>query len=146
MPYFSNRLPHVLTRADLALLIAPTYAEQIEVEDDEAHERLVNALGRPGVADELYDSLSTALSAAQTPSMTADGLMDKLSKGVGKRRGRIKPAPATTAMAAVMVWINLAIELAPESMRATLSSDKGRALLVEGRRALGSHLVKELLR
>ena len=35
---FSPRLTHVVTRADLALLLAPTYATSAEVDFDEAHE------------------------------------------------------------------------------------------------------------
>jgi hypothetical protein len=31
-------------------------------------------------------------------------------------------------------------------MRATLDTDKGRAVLAEGLRALGNHLVKDLLK
>jgi hypothetical protein len=46
----------------------------------------------------------------------------------------------------VLVRINLEIGLAPEQMRATLDTDKGRAVLAAGLRELGGHLVKELLK
>lgn len=72
--------------------------------------------------------------------------MDRLSKGVQKRRARVKAAPATPALSAVLVRINLEIGLAPEPMRAQLATEKGRALLEDGLRALGAHLVKELLK
>jgi hypothetical protein len=45
-----------------------------------------------------------------------------------------------------MVRLNLEIGLAPESMRATLASGKGKELLEEGIRALGAHLLEGLLR
>jgi hypothetical protein len=144
--YFSRRLPHLLTRADLAVLIAPSYAQAVSVDEDEARERLARALDRAEVADDLYRGLSEALGEAKGPRTSEDALMDKLSTGVQAKRARVKAAPPTPALSAVMVRLNLEIGLAPEPMRATLATGKGRALLEEGLRALGAHLVKELLR
>ena len=110
------------------------------------HDRLVRALARTRVADDLYLALSEALEAVQGARTSEDALMDKLSKGVAKRRARVKGAPSTPGLAAVMVRINLEIGLAPEQMRATLETEKGRAVLAAGLRALGDHLVKELLK
>jgi len=146
VPLFSRRLPHVLTRADLALLVAPTYAEALSVDEEEAQERVARALARPEVVDDLYRGISAALEEARGPRMTEDAVMDKLSKGVQARRSRAKPAPESPAISAVLVRLNLEIGLAPEQMRATLASEKGRAMLEEGLRALGAHLVKDLLR
>jgi hypothetical protein len=72
--------------------------------------------------------------------------MDKLAKGVQKRRARVKAAPSHPAIAAVLVRINLELGLAPEQMRATLQSEKGRALLEDGLARLGKHVVTDLLR
>ena len=146
MTLHSRRLPHVVTRADLALLVAPTYAAALSVDDDEAHERLARALERPGVADLLYGALSVGLAEAQGPKTTEDALLDKLSKGVQARRGRAKAAPDHPGVSAVLVRINLEIGLAPESMRAALETDKGRAVLDAGLAVLGRHLVKDLLK
>ena len=144
MTWFSRRLPHVLPRADLALLVAPTYAQALSVDEDEARERVSRALARPEVLDDLYRGISAALREVQGPRTTEDAVMDKLSRGVQARRSRAKPAAGSPAIAAVMVRLNLEIGLAPEPMRATLASEKGRAMLEEGLRALGAHLVKEL--
>jgi len=146
VPIFSRRLPHVLTRADLAMLLAPTYAQALSVDEEEALERMKRALERPVVADDLYRGVSEALRQAKGPRTSEDDLMDRLSKGVQARRARAKAAPPSTALSAVLVRINLEIGLAPEQLRATLESEKGRALLEEGLRALGAHLVKDLLR
>ena len=146
MPLFSRRLPHVVTLPDLAVLLTPSYAEAMSVEDEEAHERLVRALARTRVADDLYEGISAALEAVQGARTNEDALMDKLSKGVQKRRSRVKSAPATPGLSAVLVRINLEIGLAPEQMRATLDTDKGRAVLATGLRELGAHLVKDLLK
>jgi hypothetical protein len=142
---FSRRLPHVITRADLARLLTPTYAEALAVDEEEAHERLGRALAGPGAAEEIYEGLSAALAAAQGARTSEDELMDKLSRRIEKKR-QVKAAPATPALSAVMIRLNLEIGLAPESMRDTLASEKGRAMLRAGRDALGAHLVKELLR
>jgi hypothetical protein len=142
--YFSRRLPHALTHADLAVLLTPTYAAEVGVEEDEALERLRHALAVPAIADDLYQSVSTALAAAQG-TRSEDELMDRLAKGVAKRAGKMKAAPATQGLAAFMVWVNVELGQAPEQLRATLETDKGRALLNEGLRALGAHLVKSLL-
>lgn len=143
---FSKRLPHVVTRADLAWLLAPSYAGALAVDEEEAHERLTRALAQPALAEELYRGLSLGLAAAQGPRATEDAVMDKVSARVQRRRSRARAAPATAALSAVMVRINLEIGLAPESMRDTLASEKGRAMLDAGLRELGAHLAKELLR
>jgi hypothetical protein len=98
------------------------------------------------VADELYDGISAALSDVKGPRTSEDAVMDKLSKGVQARRGRVKAAPATPGLSAVLVRINLELGLAPDQMRAMLATEKGQALLDDGLRALGAHLAKELLR
>jgi hypothetical protein len=146
MTLFSRRLLHVLTLPDLAVLLTPTYAEAMSVDDEEAHERLVRALSRTRVADDLYLGISEALEDVQGERTTDDALLDKLSKGLQKRRARVKGAPATPGLSAVLVRINLEIGLAPEQMRATLDSDRGRAVLARGLHDLGTHLVKELLK
>jgi len=146
MPLFSRRLLHVLTLPDLAVILTPTYAEAMSVDDEEAHERLVRALSRTRVADDLYEGISEALEGIQGARTSEDALMDKLSKGVQKRRGKVKAAPGTPGLAAVLVRINLEIGMAPEQMRATLDTEKGRAVLAAGLRDLGAHVVRELLK
>jgi hypothetical protein len=146
MVLFSRRLLHVVTLPDLAVILTPTYAEQMAVDDEEAHDRLVRALSRSRVADDLYLGISDALAHVQGERTSEDALMDKLSKGIQKRRARVKGAAATPGLSAVLVRMNLEIGLAPEQMRATLDSERGRAVLAAGLRELGAHLVKELLK
>jgi hypothetical protein len=143
---FSRRLPHVLTGRDLVFLLAPTYAAARGVDEEEAIERLGRALAAPGVQDDLYRGLSAALVEVKGPRTTEDALVDKLSAGVAARRGRAKPAAATPAVSAVLVRLDLEIGLAADAMRATLATPRARALLEEGLRALGAHLVKDLLK
>ena len=146
MTYFSRRLPTVLTRKDLTALLAPTYEAARGVDHEEATERLDRALVAPAALDEVYRGISAALRDVQGPRTDEDALMDRLSANVEVRRHRAKPAGATPAISAALVRLDLEIGIAPESMRATLASGRGRALLEEGMHALGTHLVKELLR
>jgi hypothetical protein len=146
VPYFSRRLPHVLTRADLVLLLAPTYAKGRGVDEEEASERIARALAVPSAIDDVYRGISEALAEAKGPRTSEDSLVDRLSAGVVARRARAKAAAVTPAVSAVLVRLDLEIGLAPDPMRSTLASPKGRALLDEGLRSLGAHLVKDLLR
>jgi len=146
MAYFSRRLPGVLTKADLVRLLAPTYAKARDVDEEEAAERLSRALAVPAALDDVYRGISAGLAAAQGPRTTEDALMDRLSAAVPARRARAKPVPETPGLSAVLVRLDLELGLAAEAMRAMLETPKGRALLEDGLRAMGTHLVKELLR
>jgi hypothetical protein len=146
MTYFSRRLPHVLPARDLVRLLVPTYAAARGVDEDEAADRLSRALALPAALDDVYGGVSAALGNAQGPRTGEDQLMDKLSAGVVARRGRAKAAEATAAISAALVRLDVEIGLAPDAMRATLATPRGRALLDEGLRALGAHVVKDLLR
>ena len=146
MAYFSKRLPHVLTRNDLALLLAPTYMAARGVDHEEAADRLGRALASPAALDDLYRGLSAALAAAKGARTGEDALMDRLSVGLQARRKYAKAADGTPAISAALVRLDLEIGLAPESMRDTLASPRGAALLDEGLRALGAHVVKDLLK
>jgi len=146
MDYFSRRLPHVLTRNDLTLLLAPTYMAARGVDHEEASERLARALASPATLNDLYRGLSAALAAAKGSRTSEDALMDRLSAGLQARRKYAKAADGTPAISAALVRLDLDIGLAPESMRDTLASPRGAALLDEGLRALGAHVVKDLLK
>jgi hypothetical protein len=144
--YFSPRLPHVLPRKDLVALLAPTYAKARQVDEEEAADRLGRALEAPAALDAIYRGLSAALAEAKGPRTTDDALIDRVSAHLSARRARIKAAEATPGVSAALVRLDLEIGLAPESMRETLASPRGSALLEAGLRELGAHLVKDLMR
>ncbi len=146
VPLYSPRLPAVVTRADLAWLVTPTYAEALSVEDDEAHDRLERALTHPELVDDLLWGISEALPDKQGARTTPDQLVDRLSKALHARRGKVTAAVAGPAISAVLVRINVELGLAAEPMRMTLQTDKGQLLLDDGLRKLGAHLVGELLK
>ncbi|GEJ58922.1 hypothetical protein [Anaeromyxobacter diazotrophicus] len=143
---FSPRVPHLFPRKTLARLLAPTYAAAMSVDEEEAHERLLQALEAPGVVEALQRGVSAALELKQGPRTPADKLLDKVSKGIEKHGGHVRPAESTPAVSAVLVRLNLELGLAPEPMRATLATPRGAAALEQGLASLGAHLVKELLR
>ena len=143
---FSKRLPHVVTRKDLALIVAPTYAAAAEVDFEEAHERMERAVGVQAIVDALYEGISQALTELKGPRTTEDEVIDALSKGVQKRRSRVKAAEVTPAISAVLVMLNLELGFAPEMMRGTLASPKGAEMLRKGLRDLGAHLFHQLVK
>lgn len=140
-----KRLPHIVTRADWATLLTSTYGEAQSVDDEEAAERLTRALGNPALLDELYEALAVALE-EKAGGAPDDKLLDRFSKAIQKRRGRIRAATATTELSAMLVRIDLEIGIASEVLRPTLTSEKGMKLLSAGRAALANHLVRELLK
>ena len=146
MALFSKRLPHVLTRKDLALVLASTYAASANVEFDEAHERMERAVGNPAIADQLYAGISAALFDRKGARTSEDALIDSLSEGVLKRRSKVRAAEISPSISAAMVMLNLEFGYAPEMMRGALTTDKGRALLEAGLRSLGTHLLRELIK
>jgi hypothetical protein len=127
-------------------VLSPTYAQARGVDEEEAGERLARALAVQAALDDVYRGISDALADAKGPRTPEDALMDRLSAGVVAHRGGARPAPATPAVSAALVRLDLEIGVAPEAMRATLATERGRALLEAGLRELGAHLVKELLR
>jgi hypothetical protein len=142
----SKRIPHVINRKDLALIVASTYASSANVDFDEAHERMDRAVHSPRILDALYSGLSEALRDRTSVRTGEDELVDNLSAGLVKRRARVKPAPMTPGISAAMVMLNLELGIAPEMMAGALETDKGRELLADGLRALGAHLLKELIK
>jgi len=114
------------------------------VDDEEAYDRLNQAFGDPELLDDLYWSLSEALT-QRAAGATPDAVMDKLSKRL-TRKGRVPPAAITPDIAAMAVRINLMLGLAPDTMRAVVESEKGKAALEKGLKALGNHLVASLLK
>jgi hypothetical protein len=135
-----------MPRAELARMVAPTLAKAAQVDVEIAEERLSRALANQRVLDDIYAGLSAALADSKGRRTTEDELIDKLSAGVQARGRRVRAAELTPAISAVLVLLNLEAGEAPEMMRETLQTEKGRALLQEGLQSLGMHLIKELVR
>ncbi len=142
----ARRIPHVFPRAELAWLLAPTYAGALGVDEEIAVERLGRALASPEVLAGIHAAIGGALEAARGPRTDPDAQLDRISKRLQTRRSRVRPAESTPAVSAAMVWINLAIGMAPESMRDTLASGKGAAMLAAGLREVAGGLLKDLSR
>jgi hypothetical protein len=143
---YPRRLSHIVTRSDWATLLTTLYAAAQTVDDDEAHDRLTRALASNELLDELYGGLATALAEKRGPRTTEDEQLDKLSAAIQKRRGRVKAATITPALAAALVRVDLEAGIAPDAMRDMLRTPKGAGLLQSGFSQLMTHLVAELMR
>jgi hypothetical protein len=142
----ARRISHVFPRAELGWLLAPTYAGSLAVDEDIAVERLERALSSPEILAGIHAAIGAALEETRGPRTDPDAQLDRISKRLQTRRSRVKPAPSTPAVSAAMIWLNLAIGMAPESMRDTLASGKGAAMLAEGLREVATGLLKDLSR
>jgi hypothetical protein len=142
----ARRIPHVFPRAELAWLLAPTYADGLAVDEEIAVERLGRALADPATLAGVHAAIAAVLEDARGPRTDPDAQVDRISRRLSTRRSRVKPAASTPAVSAVMIWLNLAIGMAPESMRDTLASGKGAAMLAAGLREVAASLVKDLSR
>jgi len=140
-----RRLPHILPRATLARLLAPTYAASVDVAEEVAQERLERSLAHAEALEAIHRGVAAALGEARGPRTKEDAQLDRLSAAQVARAGRVRAAAPTPGVSAVMVWLNLAIGLAPESMRETLAAPRGAALLEAGLREVGARLVRDLL-
>jgi hypothetical protein len=146
VPLISHRLPHLLPARTLARLLTSTYAAAANVDEDEAHDRLTQALRSATLVEQLQGGLSRALEERRGPRTSVDKLLDAISAGLTGRGGRVRALPSSPGVAAVVVRIDLELGLSPEPMRAMLATDRGAAALDAGLAALGAHVVKELLR
>jgi hypothetical protein len=142
----TRRLPAILTRAELAWLLVPTYGEAMSVEDEEAHDRITRALQHQELVDDLLWGFSEALEEKRGVRTGVDALLDKFSAALQTRRGKVTAAPADPAVSAVMVRINLEIGLASETLRTMLQTDKGRDMLDAGLKKLAARIVGELVK
>jgi hypothetical protein len=142
----ARRIPHVFPRSELAWLLAPTYADSLAVDEEIAVERLERALQNPEILAGIHGALAAALEETRGPRTDPEAQVDRISKRLQTRRSRVKPAASTPAVSAVMIWLNLAIGMAPESMRDTLSSGKGAAMLATGLGEVATSMVKDLSR
>jgi hypothetical protein len=146
MKQFSPRVAHLFPARTLARLLTPSYAIAMRVDEDEAHERLAQALRSAALVSDLQRGIARAIEERRGPRTTEDKLLDAISAGLEKHGGNVRAAPSSPAVAGVMVRVNLEIGLAPEPMRATLAEGRGAAVLEEGLLAVGRQLVKDLLR
>ncbi|MHB8417794.1 MAG: hypothetical protein ACYDCL_06945 [Myxococcales bacterium] len=134
-----------MTRADWAALLVSTYAAAHSLDEDLALERLEQAVRDDQLVDGLTEALELALLEAR--GKTPEGpLLDRFAKALQKRRHRVRAAPSTPEISAALVRIDLTLGLAPAGLRDTLESEKGAGLLAAGLRALGAHLVREILK
>jgi hypothetical protein len=143
---YPKRLAHVITRTDWTYLLAPTYAAAQSVDEEIALERLQRAVQSEQILNELYGGLAAGMEKLRGERTSEDEQIDKLSKGISTRRGKVKAMQQTPGLSAVLVSIDVQIGHAPEMMRDALANPKGAALLKSGLAALGVFLFKELVK
>jgi hypothetical protein len=137
----------LLTKNQLAEMIAPVYAKLSTIDPNEAYERLESSLKSVDLIEAVQIATWDALLGAKDgpPEQILDAVAKKLSKAK-----RFKPAvPARKdegAWTALRSRLDLASGVATGEARDLLDTDQGRLLVDRGLELLGAHLAKELLR
>jgi hypothetical protein len=143
-----RRFLALLTRGQLAEMLAPTYAALRNVDTNEAHARLEPALRDLRLIEGLQRETWRALRTAKT-KLEEEELLDLVAKKLGKAR-RFKAAKAKGAgegaLAAVIVLVDTGAGVSSGEAFALLDTREGEALLERGLAILGDHLAAELLR
>jgi hypothetical protein len=142
-----QRFLSLMTKNQLAEMLAPTYALVANIDPNEAYTSLEPALKDVDLISALQGSIWTALE-REKPG-TPEAILDLVSKKLGKSR-KFKAAKLTGkdegAWVAMGLYLKLYAGVASGEAADLLETDAGQKLLERGFDLLGTHLAKELLR
>ncbi len=145
MPTYPPRLAHLATRAVVVAKLAPTYAEALRLDDEEAARRLSSALaGRllPQLLETAWEAMK-----GKTKRLTEEGLLEKVATTLSERPHRPgRVAPPTPAWSAFLVVADLEAGIASDAARRVMETDEGRKRAQEGLAEAGRFLAAELTR
>lgn len=143
-----QRFLSMLTRQQLAEMLAPTYAELRNVDVNEAYSRLEPALRSLKLIEGLQRETWRAV--AEKKEKLDDGqLLDAINKRLGrtKRFQAMKPKRGDDGpLAALVVMVDAGAGIASGEAYGLLDTKEGELLLEKSFKILGAHLAKELLR
>jgi hypothetical protein len=142
---FPPRLGHLATRPVVAAKLRPTYAQTHQIDEEEAEQRLSQALRGPLWEDLL--ALTWECLQGKTQRLNEEGLLEKVAQALKDRPLRpgrvVEPTPALSAF-----WVLLDLEAgtASEVARRVLESPEGRKHVQMGLAEAGRFLAGELIR
>ena len=142
-----QRFLSLLTKNQLAEMLAPTYAELSSIDPNEAYTSL-----EPALKDlELIEGVQTAIwnALVREKAEPSEVILDLVAKKLSKPR-KFKAAKITGKnegeWIAVGLYFSLFVGVASGEAADLLETDRGQQLLDRGFELLGTHLAKELLR
>jgi hypothetical protein len=144
-----QRFLSMLTKNQLAEMIAPTYALLATVDPNEAYTSLEPALKDVDLISSLQGAVWNALQKEKGGGAPSDAILDAVSKKLSKPR-KFRAAKVTGkdegAWIAMGLYLRLYAGTASGEAADLLETDQGQKLLDKGFELLGTHLAKELLR
>jgi hypothetical protein len=142
---YPARLGHLATRSVVVAKLTPTYARAHHIDEEEAAQRLSQALqGR--LLSSLLEEAWTAMR-GKAKRLDDEGLVEKVAatlKDRPQRPGRV--AELTPAWSAFLVLADLEAGTASESARRVMESPEGRQRAQLGLAEAGRFLAAELTR
>ena len=142
-----QRFLSLMTKNQLAEMVAPTYALLANVDPNEAYTQLEPALKDVDLISAIQGAIWNALE-REKPG-TPDAILDLVAKKLGKPR-KFRAAKVTGkdegAWIAMGFYLRLYAGVASGEAADLLETDQGQKLLDRGFELIGTHLAKELLR
>jgi hypothetical protein len=142
---YPPRLAHLATRSVVVAKLTPTYARAHHIDEEEAAQRLSQALqGRllPSLLEEAWTAMR-----GKAKRLDDEGLVEKVAatlKDRPQRPGRV--AELTPAWSAFLVLADLEVGTASEAARRVMESPEGRQRAQLGLAEVGRFLAAELTR
>jgi hypothetical protein len=143
---YPPRLAHLATRQVIAAKLLESYAQVHHLDEEEAEERLLRALGTPLWEEVLAATWSALLGG--TKRLDEAGLLEKVAQSLMDRplrRGHLLKE-TTPGFSAFWVQVDLAAGTAGEAARRVMESEQGQRMAKMGFDEAGKFLAKELTR
>lgn len=148
MPALPTRFLGLVTRTQLAEMLAQTYAEARNIDPNEAYTRLDTALRNLRLIEGVQQGIWAALE-AKKPDLAPAELVEAVAKRLSRPK-KFKAVKAKSgsegALAALTVLIDFGASVSSGDAMNLLESPQGEKLLREGFRIIGGHLAAEMLR
>jgi hypothetical protein len=142
-----QRFYSLITKNQLAEMLAPTYAVLSTIDPNEAYSRLEPALKDVDLITSLQGAIWDGLTRAKAES--SEAILDAVAKKLAKTK-KFKAAAVTGkeegAWIAFGLYLSLYAGVASGEAADLLETDRGQELLERAFELLGNHLAKELLR
>jgi hypothetical protein len=148
MAQLPTRFLGIVTRTQLAEMLAQTYAAARNIDPNEAYTRLDVALKTLRLIEGVQQSTWSALR-AKKPDLDPSALVELVAKKLEKPRRfkALKPKRADEGgLAALTVLIDVGASVSSGEAWDLLETAEGEKLLHAGFRAIGEHLAAEMLR
>jgi hypothetical protein len=142
-----TRFLGIVTRTQLAEMLAQTYATAKNIDPNEAYTRLDASLKQLRLIEGIQRGIWSALE-AKKPNLSPQELVELVAKKLDKKKFKaLKPKRAEEGpLAALTILIDMGAQVSSGEAMDLLDRAEGEKLLREGFRIIGAHIASEMLR